>query len=82
MLFPNFSCPLESLINMRQALKGAIFHSRQVWKLSLSGIAWALGKKEGSSPGDASHCETFGASGVSVATACPSPLPGHDGEAL
>lgn len=35
MLFRNFSRPLESLMNMKQALKNAIFHSRQVWKLSV-----------------------------------------------
>ena len=31
--------PLGRLMNTKQALKNAIFHSRQVWKLSFSGIA-------------------------------------------
>lgn len=31
--------PLGSLMNTKQALKNAIFYSRQVWKLSFSGIA-------------------------------------------
>lgn len=82
MLSPNVSRPLEILINTRQALKNAIFHSRQAWKLSLSGIVWALDEQEGSHVCDSSYFWGW-VGGVSVATTCPGQQSlGHDGEAL
>lgn len=85
MLFPNFSHPLESLINMRQMLKNAIFIQGRCG----NGVCWAqpglqVRKNRPSIRDSFSPCQKLlsGAWSKHDLDLPPQVVPGRDGEAL